>query len=160
DFAGLSLSSLPTVSDDAATARFQQFLALAGYAQLKTQLARGKDDLIDVFESVASASSTDAASRLAALLRVDPATITTTARQPASGAAAFARPRMLLRLAAAIDIVAKLGVDVATIAGWATPAPDATVAAALKAAMRSRYLPDEWRALAQPIFDQLRRRQR
>ena len=190
DFDNLNLSQLPTRTDDATpatvTSLFQQVLRLADYTHLKQDLAGDTDDLIDVFENArrtypASVNEDQAKNnhiddlykRIAALTRRDKTTIQAIAQYLGFTAQAtlsmdewrvetldFAQEKGMGQLWEILQMVEKLGVPIATIARWATPAPDFAIARELRNTVNAKYEPDTWQQIAQPIFDKLRQRQR
>jgi hypothetical protein len=186
DFAGLDLSALPTTTGEttpaAARAAFAQVLRLVGYARLRAELAAEPADLIGVFrharagvpEGVAPAAAAEAvrdevSARLAAIIRRTPETVGAAAdllgmtgtvdggRVVASG---FTQEQGLTRLWRVLSLATRLGVDPAALGRWATPSPDHAVARDVRATVKATYLPEQWRRVAQPIFDRLRRQRR
>jgi len=174
-----------------AQARFGWLSQLIAYARLKREAAAPANDLVDVLErarrvhpSTVSAADAgaevmaDLCARFGAITRREPAVVADTAAQlgikPSSTTAAssrltavteFATPAGLRRLWDALSIVERLGVPVASIAGWAkvvtaTPDEQAAIAKDLRNTAKARYEPEAWQRVAQPIFDVLRRRQR
>ncbi|MDV6297234.1 neuraminidase-like domain-containing protein [Rhodococcus aetherivorans] len=182
---GVNLSGLPTDLTDrtedtpeqkvAAVEHFGQFRRLAAYAQLKRELAGGTDDLIGVFE----ANGTTEADRLpktvypliARLTRRDVTVVQATA-EALFTAPNFANDEQLRQLWEALQLVERLGATPTALRGWTRilasrgggPAPAGDphfeIARGIKGAIKSRYDPETWQRVAQPIFDQLRRRQR
>ena len=162
DFDGVPLRSLPVQEATPDTALFGFFLRLVGFAQLTRDLGAQGTDLLGVFE----ASAAQLYPRLAALTRHDEATVQDTA-EALSAAPAFASERPLRRLWDALDVVTRFGVPVAAIQGWGrivdpgTSAEDQQgIAAGLREAIKGRFDAASWRAVAQPIYGRLRRRQR
>jgi hypothetical protein len=176
-WAGIDLAAFPTEpaadpAADAATAtsRFRQVLRLADYCRLRGEMAGGTDDLIGIFE----ADATSDAGRLDAV--VYPLIGTITRRAPAivkataealAAAPSFPSDVPLERLWSALQLVERLGASAATIRGWTRivvdGTPDAirfTIARDVKESIRARFDQETWRAVAQPIFDTLRRQQR
>jgi len=81
--------------------------------------------------------------------------------------AEFAQERGIRRLWDALQIVETFGVAVAAIIGATeiisttkTAEERFTIASALRHTVKARYEPENWQRVAQPIFDQLRQRQR
>lgn len=81
----------------------------------------------------------------------------------------FAQEKGISRLWKALQIVEKLGVSTRSIVLWTNiisieDAQEATdkldIAKDLKNMVKARYEPENWRSVAQPIFDKLRQRQR
>ncbi|WON73553.1 neuraminidase-like domain-containing protein [Nitrosospira sp. Is2] len=66
----------------------------------------------------------------------------------------------LRRLTNAITGLVRLNLRPADIIQWARKPVDAAVATKIRAALKGRYPPSAWRELVQPIFDQLRKKQR
>ncbi len=168
-FGGLKLSALPTRSTDDSGAQaatlFAQFLALADYADLRRSAAGGTDGLIDVFKAASQASPPVAASTLLAhLTRRSPETVEDVAT--ALGADPhFLNPVGIRRVWDALQIVQRLGLPTAVIAAAtaivdAVPASPDRIAASVKNAVKSRYTPEQWRPIAESVFNPLRRRKR
>jgi hypothetical protein len=178
DFGGVNLSALPTAPVDATDAaavvamrvRFGWFLRLAAYARLKRDLAGGTDDLIAIFE----ANATTGADKLdtlmypliARLTRRD-ATVVKSVANALFAAPAFASEQPLQRLWAALQVVERFGVSVASLLGWtdivnprATPTMRFAIARDIREGIKARFEPEAWKRVAQPIFDKLRQRQR
>jgi hypothetical protein len=171
DFDDLDLSKLPTSEADdspaGATALVQPFLRLANYARLKGELAPGTDDLIGIFEAE---DLDDAHKRIASLTRREPKTVQATANALSLNATAFTNERGLQRLWEGLQLVEKLGVPTEAVSHWTnivklSNTPDeekerVKIARDLKDTVKSRYEPENWQRIAQPIFDKLRPRQR
>lgn len=170
DFDGVSLSELPTQkSDDTpaqATKLFQQFLRLATYVRLKRELVGGGDDLIGVFEAT---TLDDAYARIALITRREKDVVKAAAEVllPTPG---FSSEQSLIRLWEGLQLVEQFGVPVVSMSSWTqiakapvTPADHkkrVVIAHDLKDAIKSRFEPQTWQRVAQPIFDKLRQRQR
>lgn len=183
DFNGLDLSGLPTTRDDAgATTRFGQLLRLVGYVRLRGELAAEPDDLVAVLAAarrgiptgadpseVAGEAWSDVRSRFAAITRREPATVQQAAdllgmatEQAGETVVAldFTQERGLARLWRVLALATRIGVDPAALGRWATPGPDAAVARDVRDTVRAKYSPEQWRRVAQPIFDRLRQQRR
>ena len=173
DFDGLNLSQLPTRFNDdtpeekvAAAQRFTGFLCLAGYAELKRDLAGGTDDLIDIFEATGTGDPDKVYPFIAKLTRRDEATVKAAARALLV-APAFASEKPLQRLWEVLQVVERFGGPVTSLLEWtrivstaATPEERFDIARDLKEATKARFEPKTWQHVAQPIFDKLRRRRR
>lgn len=193
DFGNARLGDLPvqTVGDSndekkAATARFDWFLRLAAYRQLKRDLAGGTDDLIGVFEAndaayrrrkrrpdgaedlgdVYEALDKTAYPLIARLTRRDEESVKVTARALAR-VPAFASEQPLERLWKALQVVERFGVPVVSLLEWtrivspkASAAKRSEIASDVKEAIKACFEPETWLRVAQPIFDKLRQRQR
>jgi hypothetical protein len=169
------------------TILFRQFLRLARYAKLKREIAGGGDDLIGIFDSAqqtypassdagkSQATVFDAVCQLVAnLTRRDLATVESAAVQlgigpphavVAGSVLSVALPQLrqevgLNRLWRALKLAQKLGVKVETLARWATPSPDVTIAREVRHSVKARYERENWLTLAPTIFDRLRQRKR
>lgn len=167
DFGNLSLSALPTRAGDdtpeRAKALFAQFLRLAGYARLKRELAGGTDELIGVFETQAAV---EVYALLAKLMRRDETTVKTVADLLFT-APSFRNELALQRLWEALQIVERLGVPANSVLGWtkivsaaATSQERFAIARDLKETIKARFEPENWRRIAQSVFDKLRQRSR
>lgn len=166
DFGPIELGKLPTRETDDAPAQahalFAQFLRLAGYARLKRDLAGGTEDLIDAF----AADAPGALQRIAGLARREVETVS------AAAAALFPAPvikneQTLQRLWEALQVVERLGAPVAALTAWSrivgpgsTPKQRFAIARDLKDTIKARFDVETWQRVAQPTFDDLRRRQR
>ena len=176
-------------SDDekkAATARFNWFLRLASYSRLKSILAGGSDDLIKVFEAneaayqkrklrpdgtddlsdVSEALARTVYPLIARLTRRDQETVKKTARALVREPA-FASEEPLIRLWSALQVIERFGVPMPTLLEWtqivnpkASQEQRSQIAYGLKEAIKARFEPEAWLRIAQPIFDNLRKRQR
>ncbi|TMD58873.1 MAG: hypothetical protein E6I91_21250 [Chloroflexi bacterium] len=189
DFDGLNLSKLPTHEEEGSAVPgqlFAQFIHLADYTALKRDLAGETDDLIGVFQSArrtyppsvttdqaTNALLDDLCKSVADLARRDVATVRGAALHLGFGAQSmpvgdglwtqapdFAQEKGVGRLWKFLQVVEKLGVPVDALASWATPAPNFSVASALRNVVKARYETENWQRIAQPIFDKLRQRQR
>lgn len=198
DFDNLDLSLLPTEASgdqpQQATALFQQVLRLLNYVRLRDELGDERGDLIALFEqtrrvlpaSTALAEATNAlfndlCQRIADLTRRDRTVVAATAQTLGMRVTATPTPhglqlfapdlcqeQGLRRLWEALQIVAKLGVPAATVAGWCqivypvNPAlsPPDLLAREVKNTLKARFETAAWQRIAQPIFDKLRQRQR
>ena len=170
DFDGLSLSELPTRESDDTPAQaiklFRQWRRLAAYASLKNELAGGGEDLIDVFEA---ATPDDACTRIAHIIRRDPAGVKAAA-EVLFTAPKFANEQNVQRLWQVLQLVETFGVPVEALAGWTkiarapvTPGDHkqrAAIARDLKETIKARFEQETWLRVAQPISDRLRQRQR
>ncbi len=106
-----------------------------------------------------------AAQRLADLTRRDGAAVATTAAL--LGVSASDPATGLPRLWDALQVVERLGIPAgAVVAATKVVSPAVTpegryaIARDVRATVKARYGPDDWRRVAQPVFDALRRRQR
>lgn len=184
DFGGVDFNKLPTreadESSEHAIAMFGCFLRLVEYTRLRSEAAGETDDLIGVFENARhtpppspTSLLDDLCNRFADLIRRDFETV----RQAAislgfSGgvdrvAAGFAQEKGIRRLWDALQAVDSLGVTVDAITGSTeimsttkTPAERFDIAGDLRNTVKSKYEPENWQRIAQPIFDKLRQRQR
>jgi hypothetical protein len=165
DFSNLALSSLPTqVSDDSApkaAVLFAQFLTLADYAGLRKGPAGGSDGLINVFQSAQQPA--DAARLLADLTRRDSQVVQDVAAVLGAGPH-FSDNDGIRRMWEALQLVQVLGLPVKSIADAtaivAANAPSPDIAANFKNAVKAQYTADQWRPIAQSVFDPLRRKKR
>jgi hypothetical protein len=172
-FDNLDLSALPARAEDdtlaGAQALFKSFARLAAYAQLKREVAGGSDELIGVFEESDPAR---AYGRIAALTRREPTLVKETAEalwtaEALGTAPVFPTERPIRRLWDALQVVERFGVSPSSIAGWtkilsraATGSERFAIARGVKEAIKARFEPAAWQALARPVFDALRQRQR
>ena len=181
-FGGLVLGGLPVQepgpSEDA-KAHFKGFLRLAAYVRLRSALSATGDELIDLFEIDEAAPPAtrrdDVFARFATLTRREPTTVRAAARALFRTDSAFAdeeksffkNEQPLSRLWQALQVVERFGVPLEALldlSGLVRLQGGSDIgfeaARGLKAAVKARYEPQAWQAVAQPIFDRLRRRQR
>jgi hypothetical protein len=172
-----------------AQALFGQFTRLADYARLKQELAGGGDDLIGVFENarrvhreIAGAEEAKTAhfEPFAWLTRREAATVRAAAESlgfiittAADGNGQrvetpdLANEKGLTRLWEALKVVETLGVPTGAVVRWTeiispakTPGERFAIARDLKNTVKARYEQENWRRIAQSIFDKLRQSQR
>jgi hypothetical protein len=180
DFDGLDVGALPTAPADEAPdivrARFGQLLRLVGYARLRGDLAAEPEDLLAVFAHARRRLPADpeqvlagVTRRLAAITRREPATVRAAADLLGASAtvvgdqvvaSAFTNERGLTRLWRVLALANRIGVDPAALGRWATPSPDQAVARDVRDTVRAKYPQEQWRRVAQPIFDRLRQQRR
>jgi hypothetical protein len=177
-------------SDTAAKALFGHFSRLAEYARLKRDLAGGTNDLLSVFgnarRTYPNAANEAEAKRahfdpVAQLTRREADTVAAVAaRLGFSVTVAPAAPtgfrvetphllneEGLARLWDALQLVERLGAPVAALDRWIKVVADGTpptervgIARDLRNTVKARYDAEDWRRIAQPVFDLLRQRQR
>jgi peptidoglycan hydrolase-like protein with peptidoglycan-binding domain len=167
DFDNLDLGKLPVSEINDATVLFQRFLRLANYALLKRDLASNTDDLVGVFETK---KLDEIHKRIGDLTRRDPNTIQATVKALALNITDFANEQGLQRLWEGLQLIEKLGVPAEAVARWtnivkspktlAEEKQRIDIARDLKNTVKARYEPENWQRIAQPIFDNLRQRQR
>ncbi|HLN62155.1 MAG TPA: neuraminidase-like domain-containing protein [Symbiobacteriaceae bacterium] len=169
-FGDLNLSDLPVSanedSDACAKALFGQFLRLAGYARLKTDLAAGADNLIDIFTANETGDLTRVYPLIAQLTRREEPTVIAVAEE-LFAAPDFASEEPLQRLWEGLQVVERFGVQVASLVEWtgiasagATAEQRFAIAQGVKEVVKACFDPEAWQNVAQPIFDKLRQRQR
>lgn len=166
---------------------FNQFLRLADYAQLKQNLAGGTEDLISIFEQSRRTYPADVnveqakadllfflCGQLAKLMRRETSKVHELAihfnmiarhSDLVNGEIqievnAFVSEKGISRLWESLQLIDKLGVPVEDIIRWATPDPDAGIVHNLRNTVKARFKPEDWLRIAQPIFDQIRKRKR
>ncbi len=156
------LTKLPTVELPAEEAtQFTGLLRLLDYAALKRDMAGGGDDLIALFEHAAVDAVEVLAEQVATLTRRKKATVeAVSAELRMTDPAHFTDLDRLTRLWQALQVVERFGLPMATVKKWLTPTPDATIAAAVRNAVKARYEPETWQRIAKAIFDPLRQKQR
>ncbi len=168
-FGNLKFSGLPTQASDDSVARaqplFEQFLTLADYADLRKGPAGGTDGLIDVFEAASQvAPPVPPAAILANLTRRDPQVVQAVAT--ALGADPhFVNNTGIRRLWEALQIVQIVRLPVESLSAsmaivTASPTAPDSIAANFKNAVKAQYTADQWRPIAQSVFDPLRRKKR
>jgi ABC toxin-like protein/neuraminidase-like protein/virulence plasmid A protein len=174
DFSDLELSALPTQPSDDSPAKaallFSQFLALADYADLRAGPAGDSDGLIDVFQAAAQGSPQEPNTPwtlLANLTRRDPQVVQDVAA--ALGADPhFSNNVGIRRIWDALQLVQTVGIPVASLAASTliaspTPSTDPTpnqIATDFKNSVKAQYTTDQWRPIAQSVFDPLRKKKR
>jgi hypothetical protein len=168
-FNNLNLGALPTQASDDSVAKaivlFSQFLTLADYADLRKGPAGGTDGLVDVFEAASQISPpTPPSTLLANLTRRDSQVVQDVAT--ALGADPhFLNNVGIRRMWDALQLVQIVRLPVKSLSdatAIVTPNPTAPdkIAANFKNAVKAQYTPDQWRPIAQSVFDPLRRRKR
>jgi hypothetical protein len=186
DFSSIDLGRLPTrTADDnpvLARALFRQFLRMIGYIRLRKALAAEADDLVDVFAharrrvpegddpaQVAADVLADVYGRLATITRREATTVRAAADLLGMSAvvvgdqvtaAGFIHERGVSRLWDLLVLATRLGVDPSALGRWADPRPSFEVARDVRDTVKARYEPEQWRRVAQPIFNTLRQRRR
>lgn len=184
DFGDVSLNKLPTRETDdlqapEAVALFDHFIRLVQYIRLKREVAGETDDLIGIFENarLSSPMSTtelfdDLCRRFADLSRREFDLVSDTAAELGfddellAETPPFANEQGLWRLWDALRAVETLGVslDAVTssteIISTTSNAERFSIASNLRNMVKARYEIENWRRIAQPIFDKLRQRQR
>lgn len=186
DFDGLDLSAFPTLTNEGTSAaardRFRQVLRLVGYVRLRRDLAAEPADLVGVLtharqrvpdgdnpDQVGEELLADVTARLAAITRRQPAAIRAAVDLLGGGtvvagdrvtAPDFTDERGLARLWRVLSLATRVGVDPAALGRWATPEPDDAVASDVRDTVKAKYSPEQWRQVAQPIFDKLRQQRR
>jgi ABC toxin N-terminal region/Neuraminidase-like domain len=173
DFGDVNLSQMPiqTVGDTpaekvATTQRFTGFLRLAAYARLKRNLAGGTDDLVGVFEANETGDLDKVYSLIAALTRRDEAAVKVTAKALVA-TPSFKNEELLLRVWETLQVVERFGVPMHSLLEWTRIVGPSTtaeqrfeIARGVKEAIKTRFEPEMWQRVAQPIFDKLRQSQR
>lgn len=72
----------------------------------------------------------------------------------------LATPAGVIAFVDALAAFIRIGLDPASVVGWASATVDQNVAQKVRAAVKGRYSPSSWKRVAQPIFDALRKKQR
>jgi hypothetical protein len=72
----------------------------------------------------------------------------------------FTQERGLGRLWRVLSLATRLGVDTAALGRWANPEPDHAIARDVRDTVKAKYPIEQWRQVAQPIFDTLRQQRR
>jgi hypothetical protein len=186
DFDGLDLGALPMSANEGTPQevgdRFRQILRLVDYARLRAELAAEPEDLIWVFRSARRTLPvgadqaaeerdvlTEVAGRLAAITRRKPAQVlsaaallgfTTVMEGGRIIAPGFTQERGLGRLWRVLSLATRLGVDAAALGRWANPEPEHGIARDVRDTVKAKYPIEQWRQVAQPIFDTLRQQRR
>lgn len=175
----------PSQSQDA-TNLCNYFLRLIQYTRLKREIAGETDDLIGIFENARRSNISapdpnvakeelfkDLCGRFADLTRREIELVQKSAtilgfNQDTDGAfPAFAQEKDLWRLWDVLRAAETLGVDLDAIVNSTqiidttkTPEQRFGIATNLRNIVKARYESENWRRIAQPIFDKLRQRQR
>lgn len=178
DFEGMNLSQLPTqLSSDTLTElslankSFAQFLRLADYSRLKSDLASGTDDIIDIFEANGTGDADKVYSLIAKITRRDKTIVKESINALYSTPGfdsnkPFSCESSLQRLWDVLQIVELFGVQVVSLLDMANIVSNSSqeqrflIAHGLKEVIKARFEPETWQRVAQPIFDKLRQRQR
>ncbi len=170
-FNNLNLGALPTQpSDDSvpkAIALFAQFLTLADYADLRKGPAGGTDGLVDVFQAASQVSPpTPPWTLLGNLTRRDSQVVQDVATALGTDPH-FSNNVGIRRMWDALQLVQLVSLPVKSLRDATAivtpnpinPTPD-IIAANFKNAVKAQYTPDQWRPIAQSVFDPLRRKKR
>ena len=186
DFDGLDLGALPTSTNEGtpqeARDRFRQILRVVDYARLRVDLAADPESLVGVFRfarrtlpdgadpaAVGQDVLNEVAGRLAAITRRKPEQVLSAAAllgfttEMDGGqmiAPGFTQERGLGRLWRVLSLATRLGVDAAVLGRWANPEPDHGIARDVRDTVKAKYSIEQWRQVAQPIFDTLRQQRR
>ena len=189
DFDDINLSKLPAVDNDSVSASpsvlFGQFLKMAEYAILKSELSDQSDDLINVLENSHRTyqevldKEENAISLhfepIARLTRLDSTVVREVAESLGFSVNVTAldndgysvdspdtaNVEKLSLLWKALQIIEKLGVSAKSIASWTkTKTPDFSLATDLRNTVNARYEQENWQLVAPSIFDKLRQRKR
>ncbi len=158
DFAGLDLNALTLV----------QWTRLLDYTGLRDALPRFDLSLIDLFDW---ATKPDDPTKLAAKIasatgwRQDRITSLIEADHfDLDRPGAFRNEINLIKLAKALDLIAKLGVESALLFNWAEPGSKFwachQIAEDMRKALRARYAEADWEAFIKPYQDTLREHQK
>jgi hypothetical protein len=166
---------------------FNQLLRLVDWVRLRSELSAEPEDLVRLIaharrpipagsdpEDVAEETLAEVCGLLATLTRRDPAVVkdaadllrvTAQVDESRVTVAELAQERGLLRVWEVLSLAARLGVEPAMLRAWAQlavggAAAPAAVARDVRDAVKARYQPEQWRRVAQPIFDRLRKRRR
>ena len=190
DFDGFDLNLIPTEAVDkpaeVEAPLFEPILRIGSYAALKEQIAGGTDDLIDVFEAaqVVFPVGTDAAKAAEDVIEAAISTLAGIVRRSdemVTGATEYLGyhveskvdddgvvvrvpdlidERALRRMRDVLTIASQIGVTVGNVEHWATPEPGESQVRDLRYAVRAQFTESQWRLVARPIFDAVRRRKR
>ena len=168
-FNNLNLGALPTQASDDSVAKaivlFSQFLTLVDYADLRKGPAGGTDGLVDVFQAASQSSPpTPPSTLLANLTRRDPQVVQDVATALGTDPH-FLNNVGIRRMWDALQIVQIVRLPVkslsaATAIVTANPTAPDQIAANFKNAVKAQYTPDQWRPIAQSVFDPLRQKKR
>jgi hypothetical protein len=168
DFGGIDFKNIPTRAEDDSPANlstlFDHFLRLLEYARLRSAIAEGTDDLIDVFEANQVGEFDKVYSIIAKLTRRDEDIVRETTAE-LLGQANFYSEEPLSRLWDALETIERFGVPVTSIFDWpqivdANSDQRFAIARDLKETIKARFEPEAWQRVAQPIFDKLRQKKR
>ncbi|MBS1910849.1 MAG: hypothetical protein JST22_02570 [Bacteroidetes bacterium] len=131
------------------------------HARMKAAIAPDDESLLAILNNPAAATA-NANSLLYVLTGWDAASFT--ALQPVISGGALTSspisPVLFRRYYDAMTVVLKMGLPAAALITATTNEPTATMVRDLQAALRARYAVEDWRALVQPISDQMRSLQR
>lgn len=160
---GFDLNKIPSrdASDDeaaafdaVATSLFNGFEKVARYAALRRDMAGDGTGVIDIMGAAGEANR-----HIANVARRDLATVEG-AISVLPVAPDLATREGVSRVWRVLQLIQQFGIGPDALKRWASPAPDATVAADVKQTLKSRFEPDEWQRVAQSVYDRLRKRQR
>ncbi|ODA39374.1 neuraminidase-like domain-containing protein [Desulfosporosinus sp. BG] len=145
-------------TNDMSAALFTQWLRLYDLFNLRDSLPKGEIDLIDVFQA---ALHNDVEQKLAQATGWDVQAIDALINKGFSLQVADLRTeKWLVRFQACMELVKRLGAAVPQLFDWAGNAPDASQAKDVKQIVKAKYDDDQWYAVAKPLQDTLREKQR
>lgn len=167
DFGELNLGALPVVPVDGSDVarRFGEFRRLLAYARLRRDAGAADGALINVFEAASAGDANLSHERMARILGCNAVAV---------GAAVLAlklpplvSEMPIARLIECLKLVNRIGLPVETLQSWAgivqaeTPLAERfKIVQATREPIRSRFEPEAWRQVAQPIHDRLRQKKR
>ena len=159
----LDLSALP--AEAAPAERFTALLRLLDLVAVRDRIPGGARTLGDVFAAADEPAASEEQLRGVLVERTgwnaaDVDQLCGPAGLALTLPAALRDERALLRLLDCVALLGRLGVSAALASGWAAETMDATRADAAWQAAKSHYRDQEWAAVAGPLRDELRERQR
>jgi hypothetical protein len=168
----LRLEDLPVTPTASGEPLFGAWLRLVALLRLRDALPAGKGALAELFHMAATGAGSDGQpmdllAEIAARTGFSHAELTALVGPGGRFADAFEQlgfGEKLLRLADACVLLKRLGIAAAEVVPWAdgdaTPAAARVTAAAIRHAAKAKYDDKEWTAVARPLRDALRDRQR
>jgi peptidoglycan hydrolase-like protein with peptidoglycan-binding domain len=166
----LDLDSLPVDPVSPGPASFSGWMRIADYVALRDTLPPGDPSLIDVFDTAIDCPPADADAGRERLVRVlstragwaleDLVFLTSEMPSHHRYPDDFKDERALSRLAATFAFLRRLGMSASEVWGWSSSNVSASQALAIKQAAKAKYDNDQWLAVAKPLRDVLRERQR
>jgi len=141
---------------------FGIFSALLDFARIKAALAPADDRFLDILKNP-EVKTPAGDSQLLAVTRWESASLDALLERfgkPANSKDALTNLGTFARVYDAYTWLKKLGIGASALIAAATNEPTADVARVLESALRARYAIADWREIAKPINDELRRLQR
>ncbi len=162
----LELNTLPLTAQDTSADRFGRWLAMVTLVRAAAKFPDGTAALFKIFSDLDNQQLTrnqflNLLAKRTGWNRNDIGFLTGASGFDLKYPADFANGQFLLRLKRSFELLTALGVSAPVAWQWATPAPTANIARAIKQAVRGKFdVRLDWLTAAKPIRDELRKQQR